>query len=92
MRKFGDPHWTKRSYKDSLANKRNFRYSRTICDPLFKSSQYHRLSEVEPYRARISNEDASPHILVDQEMLSVTSEKGFRMCRANVGAREGKRS
>lgn len=35
-------------------------------------------------------EDASSHILFDLEGRSITTEKGYRMARANVGVREGR--
>lgn len=75
---------------EHITNKRNFRYTRCICDPAFSASQYHRQSETEPYGPRISFEDASTHIQFDQSMRSITSEKGFRLARTNVGCREGR--
>ena len=75
---------------EHIVNKRNFRYTRCVCDPEFPFSQYHRQSETEPYGPRISFEDTSPHIQYDQLMRSITTEKGFRLARANVGCREGR--
>ena len=75
---------------EHIANKRNFRYSRCVCDPRFPASQFHRQSETEPFGPRISFEDASSHILFDQSVKSITTEKGFRLARTNVGCREGR--
>ena len=75
---------------EHIANKRNFRYSRCVCDPKFPASQLHRQSETEPFGPRISFEDASSHILFDQSVKSITTEKGFRLARTNVGCREGR--
>ena len=75
---------------EHIANKRNFRYTRCICDPNFPASQYHRQSETEPFGPRISFEDASSHILFDQSARSITTEKGFRLARTNIGCREGR--
>ena len=57
---------------------------------MFTSSQYHRQSDTEPFGARFNFEDASSHILFDESGKSITTEKGFRMTRANVGIREGR--
>ena len=75
---------------EHISNKRNFRYTRCICDPSFPHSQYHRQSETEPFGPRISFEDASSHILFDQTAKSLTTEKGFRLARTTVGCREGR--
>ena len=71
-----------------INNKKGFRYTNAIADPRFTASQYNRQSECEPYGARISYEDASAQLLFNQN--AITTEKGFRMARANVGAREGR--
>ena len=69
-------------------NRKGFRYSDAIADPRFPSSLYNRQSEAPPYGARISFEDASAQVLFSHN--SITTEKGFRMGRANVGVREGR--
>ena len=69
-------------------NRKGFRYTNAIADPKFPSSLYNRLTESEPFGARISFEDASAQILSNRN--AVTTDKGFRMGRANVGAREGR--
>ncbi|KAG2226068.1 hypothetical protein INT45_011685 [Circinella minor] len=43
----------------------------------------------EDTRCRISITDKSPYVSVAQDGLTVATEKGFRMCRANVGVKEG---
>lgn len=75
---------------DSVYNRKGFRYIHCIADPTFPSSQYHRASETEPYGPRFNFEDASSHILFDLSGRIITTAKGFRMARANVGAREGR--
>lgn len=74
----------------SVYNRKGFRYIHCIADPTFPSSQYHRGSETEPYGPRFNFEDASSHILFDLDGKAITTEKGFRMARANVGVREGR--
>ena len=71
-----------------IPNRKGFRYTNAIADPRFTSSQYNRQSEAEPYGARISYQDASAQFLFSGD--ATTTEKGFRMARANVGAREGR--
>lgn len=73
-----------------MYNRKGFRYTHCIADPAFTFTQYHRLSETEPFTPRFDYEDASSHIFFDEPARSITTEKGFRMARANVGAREGK--
>lgn len=74
----------------SVFNRKGFRYIHCICDPEFTSYQYHRQSDTEPYGPRFSFEDAASHIFFDLSGRSITTEKGFRMARANVGVREGR--
>ena len=38
----------------------------------------------------MSYEDTSPHVQFDRSMKAITTEKGFRLARANVGCREGR--
>ena len=71
-----------------INNRKGFRYTNAIADPRFTATQYNRQSECEPYGARISYEDASAQLLFSEN--ATTTEKGFRMARANVGAREGR--
>ena len=71
-----------------INNRKGFRYTTAIADPRFGSTQYSRQTETEPFGARISYEDASAQLLFNRNI--TTTEKGFRMARANVGVREGR--
>ncbi|KAI9782599.1 MAG: hypothetical protein M1839_004844 [Geoglossum umbratile] len=75
---------------EHVHNRKGFRYIHCVADPAFPSSHYYRQSETEPFTSCISFEDSSPHILFDQSAKQITTEKGFRMARANVGVREGR--
>ncbi|KAI9836093.1 MAG: hypothetical protein M1819_001707 [Sarea resinae] len=75
---------------EHVYNRKGFRYTHCIADPEFPSSLYYRQSETEPFHSRINFEDTSSHILFSQPGTAVTTDKGFRMARANVGVREGK--
>ncbi|CAF9922821.1 MAG: hypothetical protein GOMPHAMPRED_002682 [Gomphillus americanus] len=76
--------------QEHVYNRKGFRYTHCIADPRFQFSQYHRQTEVEPFVARFEYEDSSSHIRFDWRAKAVTTEKGFRMARANVGIREGR--
>ncbi|MCJ1398090.1 hypothetical protein MMC11_001287 [Xylographa trunciseda] len=75
---------------EHVFNRKGFRYTHCIADPAFTFTQYHRGSETEPFAPRFDYEDTSSHIFFDSHARSITTEKGFRMARANVGAREGR--
>lgn len=77
------------THVDSVYNKKNFRYTRGIADPAFPSILYYRQTETEPFSARLSFEDSAPHMMMDETARHVTTDKGFRMAKANVGIREG---
>lgn len=51
---------------------------------------YYRNTEPPPFGAHMSFEDAVSHMFFDRAGLHVTSDKGFRMSRANVAVREGR--
>ncbi|GJN67062.1 Set1 complex component ash2 [Purpureocillium lilacinum] len=74
---------------EHVFNKKNFRYTHCIADPLFPSMIYYRQTESEPYGPRMSYEDAASHVFFDKSARHVTTDKGFRMARANVAVREG---
>ena len=74
----------------SVSNKKNFRYTHCIADPLFPSMIYYRQTESEPFGPRMSFEDAAQHVFFDKSARQVTTNKGFRMARANVAVREGR--
>ncbi|KAI5463133.1 COMPASS complex protein [Mariannaea sp. PMI_226] len=75
---------------DHVSNKKNFRYNHCIADPLFPSTIYYRQTESEPFGPRMSFEDAAGHVFFDKMARLVTTNKGFRMARANVAVREGR--
>ncbi|KAK8052054.1 S.t1.c1 complex component ash2 [Apiospora rasikravindrae] len=75
---------------EHVYNKKNFHYLHCIADPQFPSSFYYRQTEPEPYGAHISFEDAATHMYLDQSGRHITTDKGFRMARANVAVREGR--
>ncbi|KAL8790442.1 MAG: hypothetical protein Q9213_000594 [Squamulea squamosa] len=75
---------------EHISNKKAFRYTNCIADPEFLSTHWFRQTDTEPFQPRFSFQEASSHILFDSAGRSVTTEKGFRMARANVCAREGR--
>jgi COMPASS component BRE2 len=74
----------------SVYNKKAFHYTHCIADPAFPSSLYYRQSETEPFESRLNFEDTSTHMFLDESGKHVTTDKGFRMAKANVGVREGR--
>ncbi|KAI1434424.1 hypothetical protein GGR50DRAFT_402266 [Xylaria sp. CBS 124048] len=74
---------------EHVYNKKNYHYLHCIADPAFPSSFYYRQTEPEPYGPHISFEDASTHMFLDQSGRHISTDKGFRMARANVAVREG---
>jgi COMPASS component BRE2 len=74
----------------SVYNKKNFHYTHCIADPAFPSSLYYRQSETEPFEPRLNFEDTSTHMFLDESGHHVTTDKGFRMAKANVGVRQGR--
>ncbi|KAI9661434.1 MAG: hypothetical protein M1829_006265 [Trizodia sp. TS-e1964] len=75
---------------DHVHNRRGFRYSHCVADPGFPFSLFYRQSECEPFGPRINFEDSSSHTLFTSDGKQVTTNKGFRMARANVAVREGR--
>lgn len=78
------------TYLSSVYNKKNFHYLHCIADPTFPSSFYYRQTEPEPHNAHMSFEDAATHMYFDPTGSHVTTDKGFRMARANVAVRQGR--
>jgi COMPASS component BRE2 len=74
---------------DHAENKKAYRYSPCVADPLFHHKQYYRSSESRPHGPRMSIEDSDRWFHFDDSARIVTNEKGWRMSRANVFAREG---
>jgi COMPASS component BRE2 len=73
----------------SAENKKAYRYTHCIADPLFRHKQFYRQSDSKPYGPRMSVEDSDRSIHFDDAACAITNEKGWRMSRANVFAREG---
>ncbi|KAA8910422.1 hypothetical protein FN846DRAFT_770280, partial [Sphaerosporella brunnea] len=76
------------SVNDHPMNRRGFRYSPCEASRLLPALAY-RGTEYEPFNARINFEDMNQHVYINQEGKHITTEKGWRMARANVGVREG---
>jgi COMPASS component BRE2 len=74
---------------DLAENKRGYRYQRAIADPVFTHKQYYRSTSPAPHGARLSFEDADRWMHFTTNALTTSNEKGWRMARANVCAREG---
>ncbi|KAI1499311.1 hypothetical protein F5X99DRAFT_289184 [Biscogniauxia marginata] len=75
---------------EHVYNKKSYHYQHCIADPAFPSSFYYRQTEPEPYGPHISFEDAATHMYLDQSGRHITTDKGFRMARANVAVRQGR--
>ncbi|KYK59571.1 COMPASS complex protein [Drechmeria coniospora] len=75
---------------EHVFNKKNFRYMHCIADPLFPSMIYYRQTEPEPFGPRMSFEDVAPSVYFDSSARQITTDKGFRMGRANVAVRQGR--
>lgn len=73
-----------------MKNKKGFHYTHCIADPLFRQINFYRQSETEPFQPRFSFEDTASHIYLDESAKHITSDKGWRSGKANVGVREGK--
>lgn len=74
---------------DLAENKKGYRYTRAIADPLFPYKQFYRSTSPKPHYARLSFEDADKWMRFTTNALITTNEKGWRMVRSNVCAREG---
>ncbi|KAF2084602.1 hypothetical protein K490DRAFT_68537 [Saccharata proteae CBS 121410] len=75
---------------DHARGNHRFRYYPCVADPLFSHKQYFRQSDNKPYAPRLSYEDSDKWIHFDDTATVLTNERGWRMARANVVAREGK--
>lgn len=76
--------------QDHAWNKRGYRYTHCVADPLFRHKQYYRQTDARPYGPRMSHEDSDKWFHFDDTATIVTQEKGWRMGRGNVVAREGR--
>ncbi|KAF2397913.1 hypothetical protein EJ06DRAFT_584254 [Trichodelitschia bisporula] len=74
---------------DHAENKKAYRYTHAIADPLFRHKQFYRQTDSKPQGPRMSVEDSDKLTHFDDSMTMITNEKGWRMSRANVFAREG---
>ena len=74
---------------DLAENKRGYRYQRAIADPQFPHKQFYRATSPPPHYSRLSFEDADRWMHFTTNALITTNEKGWRMVRSNVCAREG---
>ena len=75
---------------DFAENKKGYRYNLCVADPLFRHKQFYRQSESQPYGPRMSFNDSDKSIHFDPSSgRIITNEKGWRMSKANVCAREG---
>ena len=76
--------------QDHVWNKKGYRYTHCVADPLFRHKQFYRQSDSKPYGPRMSHEDTDKWFHFDDSATIVTQEKGWRMGRGNVVAREGR--
>lgn len=75
---------------DQAWNKKGYKYTHCVADPLFRHKQYYRQSDSRPYGPRMSHEDSDRWFHFDDTATIITQEKGWRMGRGNVIAREGR--
>lgn len=75
---------------DHAENKRSYRYAHCVADPLFRHKQYYRQSDAKPFGPRMSSEDGDKWMHYDDSGTMISIEKGWRMGRGNVVAREGR--
>ncbi|KAG0202273.1 hypothetical protein BGX28_005158 [Mortierella sp. GBA30] len=71
-------------------NRHRFKYVTCEPDPLLQYMLYRQTANPVLPGVRLCREDMSPYMLIDEECMTITTEKGFRMVRANCGVREGK--
>lgn len=75
---------------DHAWNKKGYKYTHCVADPHFRHKQFYRQSESKPYGPRMSHEDTDKWFHFDDSATIITNEKGWRMGRGNVVAREGR--
>ncbi|KAI8600536.1 hypothetical protein EDD21DRAFT_306385, partial [Dissophora ornata] len=71
-------------------NRHRFKYVTCEPDPLLQFMLYRQTANPVLPGVRLSREDMSPYMSIDEDCKTITTEKGFRMVRANCGVREGK--
>ncbi|KAF8477155.1 hypothetical protein BDZ91DRAFT_688288 [Kalaharituber pfeilii] len=69
-------------------NRRGFRYVPCEASHILPLVAY-RMTEVPPFIPRFNFEDMNAQVHVNRTVTVITTEKGFRMARGNVGVREG---
>lgn len=69
-------------------NRRGFRYVPCEASRMLPTVAY-RHSEYEPFTPRINFEDMNAQVYINNSGTAITTSKGWRMARANVGVREG---
>ena len=74
---------------DLAENKKGYRYNLCVADPLFRHKQFYRQSETKPFGPRMSFNDSDKSIHFSPTGRIISNEKGWRMSKANVCAREG---
>ncbi|CAZ83990.1 unnamed protein product [Tuber melanosporum] len=77
-----------RANVDSPMNRRGFRYTPCEASRMLPTVSY-RNTEYAPYAPRINFEDMNAAVHVNRNGSAITTAKGWRMARANVGVREG---
>ncbi|ROW05039.1 hypothetical protein VSDG_00353 [Cytospora chrysosperma] len=75
---------------EHVYNKKQYYYTHCIADPKFPSSFYYRQTEPAPFGPHMSFEDAATHLFFDKSGRHITTDKGWRMSRANIAIREGR--
>ncbi|KAF2197971.1 Ash2-trithorax family protein [Delitschia confertaspora ATCC 74209] len=75
---------------DHAWNKKGYRYTHCVADPYFRHKQFFRQSDSKPYGPRMSHEDCDKWFHFDDSATIIANEKGWRMGRGNVVAREGR--
>ncbi|PSS02291.1 hypothetical protein BD289DRAFT_478948 [Coniella lustricola] len=76
--------------QEHVYNKKQYYYTHCIADPKFPSSFYYRQTEPEPFGPHMSFEDAATHLFFDRSARHITTDKGWRMSRANIAIRQGR--
>ncbi|KAF2752601.1 Ash2-trithorax family protein [Pseudovirgaria hyperparasitica] len=79
-----------RRVADLAWNKKGYRYTPCIADPHFRHKQFYRQTENKPYGPRMGFEDTDRTFLFDDTATIMTNEKGWRLGRGNIVAREGR--
>ena len=73
----------------STENKKAYRYMHCVADSAFPHSNWYRNSDEKPFTPHMSFSDSDKWFHFDESARVVTNEKGWRMGRGNVVAREG---